>query len=152
MKPKFDKKIALVTGANRGIGFETSKQLSQLGLKVILTARDNLKGEYATKELTDQGLDVISYKLDVSDKESIVNIYNAIEKKFSRLDVLVNNAAILYDSNQSTINADLDIVSQALKTNLYGPWLLCQSFIPLMKRNNYGRIVNYLVVPAHYII
>jgi len=87
-------------------------------------------------------LDVIFYKLDVSDKESIVNIYNAIEKKFSRLDVLVNNAAILYDSNQSTINADLDIVSQALKTNLYGPWLLCQAFIPLMKRNNYGRIVN----------
>ena len=142
MKGKSDNKIALVTGANRGIGFETSKQLSQLGLKVILTARDHIKGEHATKELTDQGLDVIFYKLDVSDKESIVNIYNAIEKKFSRLDVLVNNAAILYDSNQSTINADLDIVSQALKTNLYGPWLLCQAFIPLMKRNNYGRIVN----------
>ena len=142
MKAKFDKKVALVTGANRGIGFETFKQLSQLGLKVILTARDNIKGEHAAKELTEQGLDVIFYKLDVSDKENILNIYNAIEKKFSRLDVLVNNAAILYDSNQSTINADLDIVSQALKTNLYGPWLLCQAFIPLMKRNNYGRIVN----------
>ncbi len=142
VQPKSDKKIVLVTGANRGIGFETSKQLSQLGLKVILTARDHVKGEHAAKELTDQGLDVIFYKLDVSDKENIVNIYNTIEKKFSRLDVLVNNAAILYDSNQSTINADLDIVSRALKTNLYGPWLLCQAFIPLMKRNNYGRIVN----------
>ncbi|HYG00095.1 MAG TPA: SDR family oxidoreductase [Candidatus Saccharimonadales bacterium] len=142
MKPKFDKKIALVTGANRGIGLETAKQLSQLGLKVILTARDRTKGERAAKELTEQGLDVVFHKLDVSDKENIVSVCNAIEKKFSRLEVLVNNAAILYDSNQSTINADLDIVNQALETNLYGPWLLCQAFIPLMKRNNYGRIVN----------
>lgn len=142
MKDKPDKKIALVTGANRGLGFETCKQLSQLGLKVILTARNQIKGERAAKDLTEQDLDVVFYKLDVSDKEDIANIYNAIEKKFSRLDVLVNNAAILYDSYQSTINADLDIVSQALKTNLYGPWLLCQAFIPLMRRNNYGRIVN----------
>lgn len=142
VKPKFDKKIALVTGANRGIGFETAKQLSQLGLKVILTARDHTKGERAAKELTEQGLDVVFHKLDVSDKENILSVYNAIEKKFSHLEVLVNNAAILYDSNQSTINADLDIVNQALETNLYGPWLLCQAFIPLMKRNNYGRIVN----------
>ena len=142
MSAKIDKKIALVTGANRGIGFETCKQLSHLGLKVILTARDQVKGELAAKELTDKGLDVLFYKLDVTDKENIVDVYNKIEKKFSRLDVLVNNAAILYDSNQSTVNADLDIVSQALKTNLYGPWLLCQTFIPLMKRNNYGRIVN----------
>ena len=142
MKPKFDKKVALVTGANRGIGLETAKQLSQLGLKVILTARDRTKGERAAKELTEQGLDVVFHKLDVSDKENIVSVCNAIEKKFSRLEVLVNNAAILYDSNQSTINADLDIVNQALETNLYGPWLLCQAFIPLMKRNNYGRIVN----------
>jgi NAD(P)-dependent dehydrogenase (short-subunit alcohol dehydrogenase family) len=74
VKPKSDKKIVLVTGAIRGIGFETSKQLSQLGLKVILTARDHMKGEHAVKELTDQGLDVIFYKLDVSDKENIVNI------------------------------------------------------------------------------
>jgi NAD(P)-dependent dehydrogenase (short-subunit alcohol dehydrogenase family) len=142
VKDKRDRKIALVTGANRGLGFETCKQLSQLGLKVIMTARDQIKGECAVKELTERDLDVVFYKLDVSEKEDISNIYNAIEKKFSRLDVLVNNAAILYDSIQFTIDADLDVVSQALKTNLYGPWLLCQAFIPLMRRNNYGRIVN----------
>jgi NAD(P)-dependent dehydrogenase (short-subunit alcohol dehydrogenase family) len=142
VKGKSDNKIALVTGANRGIGFETCKQLSQLGLKVILTARDPVKGELAEKMLTEKDLDVIFYKLDVSDKENIVDVYNEVEKRFSRLDILVNNAAILYDSNQSTINANQDIVSQALKTNLSGPWLLCQAFIPLMKRNNYGRIVN----------
>lgn len=142
MNAKLDKKIALVTGANRGIGFEVSKQLSQLGFKVILTARDKVKGEHATKTLTDKGLDVLFYKLDVTDKEDIVNVYNEIEREFSRLDILINNAAILYDSNQSTLNANLDIVTQALRTNLYGPWLLCQTFIPLMQKNNYGRIVN----------
>lgn len=142
MDVKSDKKIALVTGANRGIGFETCKQLSELGLKVILTARDQVKGESATRTLIDKGSDVLFYRLDVTDIENIKDVYNSIEKRFSRLDILVNNAAILYDSNQSTINADLNIVSQAFKTNLYGPWLLCKSFIPLMKRNNFGRIVN----------
>jgi len=142
MNSKSDKKIALVTGGNRGIGFETCKQLSQLGSNVLLTARDQVKGELAAKKLTDIGLDVIFYKLDVTKKENIADLYNEIEKRFSRLDILVNNAAVLYDSDQSTINANLDIVSQALQTNLYGPWLLCQVFIPLMKRNNYGRIVN----------
>jgi NAD(P)-dependent dehydrogenase (short-subunit alcohol dehydrogenase family) len=142
MNAKIDKKIALVTGANKGIGFEICKQLSQLGLKVILTARNKEKGEHAAKKLTDKDLDVTFYKLDVTDKEDIVDVYNEIERKFSRLDILVNNAAILYDLNQSTLNANLDIVTQALETNLYGPWLLCQTFIPLMQRNNYGRIVN----------
>jgi len=142
MNAKLDKKIALVTGANRGIGFETCKQLSQLGLKVVLTARDLIKGELAAKALTGEGLDVTCYKLDVTDKKNIVDVYNEIETGFSRLDILVNNAAILYDSNQSTVNANLEIARQALNTNLFGPWLLCQTFIPLMKRNNYGRIVN----------
>lgn len=142
MNANIDKKIALVTGANRGLGFETCKQLSQKGLKVILSARDQVKGEFAAKTLADKGLDVTFYKLDVTDKKNIIDIYNEIEREFSRLDILVNNAAILYDSNQSTLNANLDTVAQALQTNLYGPWLLCQAFIPLMKRNDYGRIVN----------
>jgi NAD(P)-dependent dehydrogenase (short-subunit alcohol dehydrogenase family) len=99
-------------------------------------------GQSAVKTLTDKGLEVIFIKLDVTDIENIKDVYNEIENKFSRLDILVNNAAILYDSNQSAINANLDIVNQALKTNLYGPWLRCQTFMPLMKKNNYGRIVN----------
>jgi NAD(P)-dependent dehydrogenase (short-subunit alcohol dehydrogenase family) len=69
-------------------------------------------------------------------------ITHQIEQRFGRLDVLVNNAAILYDTWQSTLNANLDVVNQALTTNLFGPWRLSQLCIPLMKRNNYGRIVN----------
>ena len=126
------KKIALVTGANRGIGFETCKQLSELGLTVILTSRDPSKGKIATKILTAKGLDIVFYQLDVTDKNSIINIYSQIEQDYGRLDILINNAAILFDQDQSTINADLDLVNKALTTNLFGPWSVCQAFIPLM--------------------
>ncbi|WP_458745175.1 SDR family oxidoreductase [Candidatus Nitrosocosmicus sp. T] len=136
------KKIALVTGANRGLGFETCKQLSQLGITVLLTSRDPTKGEVAAKQLIDKGLDVIFYQLDVSDRSNIKDIFTKIEDQFGRLDILINNAAILYDKNQSTMNANLELVNQALTTNLFGPWLLCQAFIPLMEKNGYGRIVN----------
>jgi NAD(P)-dependent dehydrogenase (short-subunit alcohol dehydrogenase family) len=137
-----DTKIALVTGANRGIGFEVCRQLSQLGLTVVLTSRDAAKGEVATKQLTDKGLDVVFHRLDVSAKNDIEYAFDRIKQQFGRLDVLVNNAAILYDTFQTAVNADLEVVGKALATNLYGPWLLCQSFIPLMKENRYGRIVN----------
>jgi NAD(P)-dependent dehydrogenase (short-subunit alcohol dehydrogenase family) len=136
------KKIALVTGANRGLGFETCKQLSQLGIAVLLTSRDPTKGEVAAKRLIHKGLDVIFYQLDVSDRSNIKDIFTKIENQFGRLDILINNAAILYDKDQSTMNADLELVNKALTTNLFGPWLLCQAFVPLMEKNGYGRIVN----------
>ena len=139
---KTTKKIALVTGANRGIGFETCKQLSQLDITVLLTSRDTTKGEVAAKQPTDKGLDVIFFQLDVSDRSNIKDIFTKIKRQFGCLDILINNAAILYDKNQSTMNADLELVSKALTTNLYGPWLLCQAFIPLMEKNDYGRVVN----------
>lgn len=97
------KKIALITGANRGIGFETCKQLSQLDITVLLTARDPTKGEAAAKQLTDQGLDIIFFQLDVSNRSNVEDIFTKIEKQFGRLDILINNAAILYDKNQSLL-------------------------------------------------
>jgi NAD(P)-dependent dehydrogenase (short-subunit alcohol dehydrogenase family) len=141
-KQTMDNKIALVTGANRGIGFETCRQLSQLGLTVVLTSRDTVKGEVATKQLKDKGLDVVFHRLDVSAKNDIEHAFDRINQQYGQLDVLVNNAAILYDTFQSAVNADLEVVGKALTTNLYGPWLLCQAFIPLMKGSGYGRIVN----------
>jgi len=130
------KRIALVTGANRGIGFEVCKQLTQLSnMTVILTARDFEKGQSATKQLKDKGMDVIFYQLDVSNNNDIKNISLQIEQQYDRLDVLVNNAAIIYDSWQDAIDADFQIVNRALETNLFGPWRLCQVFIPLMKKN-----------------
>ncbi|HZE77162.1 MAG TPA: SDR family oxidoreductase [Nitrososphaeraceae archaeon] len=142
MDKESNKKIALVTGANRGIGFESCRQLGQLGITVLLTARDATKGLLATKQLTDENIDVLFYELDVSDKTHIHRIAYEVKRRFGRLDILINNAAILYDTGHNTINADLDIVNEALITNLYGPWLLSQAFIPIMKKNRYGRIVN----------
>jgi NAD(P)-dependent dehydrogenase (short-subunit alcohol dehydrogenase family) len=141
-KKKERNRIALVTGANRGLGFETCHQLAQLGLTVILSARDLTKGEIAAKQLIERGLDVIFYELDVLNQSHMNRIIRQIEQRFGRLDVLVNNAAILYDTWQSAVNAELEIVNQALASNLFGPWKLSQLCIPLMKRNNYGRIVN----------
>ena len=139
---KKSKRVALVTGANRGLGFETCRQLAQLGLTVVLSARDLTRGEIAARQLIEEGLDVIFYELDVSKQNHMSRIVRQVEQQFGRLDVLVNNAAILYDTWHSAVNADLDVVNQALKTNLYGPWKLSQVCIPLMKRNKYGRIVN----------
>ena len=141
-KQTMDNKIALVTGANRGIRFETCRQLSQLGLTVVLASRDTVKGEIATKQLKDKGLDVVFHRLDVCAKNDIEYAFDKINQQCGQLDVLVNNAAILYDTFQSALTADLEVVSKALITNLYGPWLLCQAFLPLMKGNGYGRIVN----------
>ncbi len=137
------KRIALVTGGNRGLGFETCRQLARSDFTVLLTARDPNKGSFAVNELTDkEGLDVIYYLLDVTNKDHIETISKQVEQQFGRLDVLVNNAAILYDTWQYAIDADLDLIRQAMVTNVYGPWKLCQAFIPTMKRNGYGRIVN----------
>jgi NAD(P)-dependent dehydrogenase (short-subunit alcohol dehydrogenase family) len=141
-KKKDRKKIALVTGANRGLRFETCRQLAQLGLTVILSARDFTKGEVAAIQLVERGLDLIIYELDVLDQTYMNRIIHQIEQRFGQLDVLINNAAILYDTWQSAVNADLEVVNQASRTNLLGPWKLSQLCIPLMKKNNYGRIVN----------
>jgi NAD(P)-dependent dehydrogenase (short-subunit alcohol dehydrogenase family) len=137
------RKIALVTGGNRGLGYETCRQLAELGLKVLLGARNLSKGKSAANQLNEkEGLDVMFYQLDVSDQNSISNVIKEVDKEFGRLDVLVNNAAILYDTWQNAVNADLEVVNDALRTNLFGPWKLSQVFIPMMKSNRYGRIVN----------
>ena len=138
-----DKKIALVTGGNRGLGYETCRQLARLGLKVLLGARDLNKGKSAAYQLNEkEGLDVKFYQLDVSDQNSISDVVKEVDKEFGKLDFLVNNAAILYDTWQKAIDADLEVVNDALRTNFFGPWRLSQAFVPMMNANRYGRIVN----------
>jgi NAD(P)-dependent dehydrogenase (short-subunit alcohol dehydrogenase family) len=136
-------RVALVTGGNRGIGFEASRQLARSGFTVLLTARDPNKGNMAVNKLVDnEGLDVIFYLLDVTNKDHVKTISKQVEQQYGRLNVLVNNAAILYDTWQRAIETDLEVVNQAMVTNVYGPWRLSQAFIPIMKRNGYGRIIN----------
>jgi NAD(P)-dependent dehydrogenase (short-subunit alcohol dehydrogenase family) len=128
--------IALVTGANRGIGLEVCRQLGRLGFTVLLGARDAARGARASRQLG--GGPVSPIVLDVADDESVRAAAAGIE----RLDVLVNNAAILYDTWQRGIDADLDQVHEALETNLLGAWRVTQAVLPLLRESPAGRIVN----------
>jgi len=137
-----DKKIAAVTGGNRGIGFQICRDIANKDLKVLLTARNSEKGAKSAKILQDEGLDVTFYELDVSSAESIDNFVSRVTKEFSRIDVLVNNAAIIPDSRSSGLSVEIQELQVSLETNVYGVIQLSQKIIPLMIKNNYGRIIN----------
>jgi NAD(P)-dependent dehydrogenase (short-subunit alcohol dehydrogenase family) len=128
--------VALVTGANRGIGLEVCRQLGRLGFTVLLGARDAGRGARASRQLG--GGPTSPIVLDVADDESVRAAAAGIE----RLDVLVNNAAILYDTWQRGVDADLDQVHEALETNLLGAWRVTQAVLPLLRASPAGRIVN----------
>jgi NAD(P)-dependent dehydrogenase (short-subunit alcohol dehydrogenase family) len=132
--------IALVTGANRGLGFEVVRQLAQRGFATVLGSRDLEKGRAAAEAL--DGLEVDPRRLDVADPDSVRELASGLRDDYGRLDVLVNNAGILYDTWQSGLEADLDVVHQALETNLFGAWRTAQACLPLLRRSQHGRVVN----------
>ncbi|MBD1928034.1 SDR family oxidoreductase [Trichocoleus sp. FACHB-90] len=139
------KKIAIVTGANRGLGFETCRQLASKDIQVVLTSRDEAKGKAAVEKLQAEGLDVVYHPLDVTNAESIEHLAQFIRNEFGKLDILVNNAGIardFTDAENSIFNTKIDTLQETIETNLYGPLLLSQALIPLMKKHNYGRVVN----------
>lgn len=136
------KKIAVVTGGNRGIGFETCRQLAKQGIQVILTSRESAKGKAAAEKLQAEGLDVSYYSLDVTDADSVQRLAQFIKNEYGQLDILINNAGVLLDSSDSVLNTKFDTLHQTIDTNLYGPFLLCQALVPLMEKHKYGRIVN----------
>ena len=130
-------RVALVTGANRGIGREVVRQLVGEGFRTILTARDERRARAAARGL---GADIAT--LDVSNIDSIDACFRTLEQSYGRLDVLINNAAIHYDTWQRGVDADLEIVHEAFETNVFGAWRAAQRAVPLMLRNRWGRIVN----------
>ncbi len=144
-----ENKVAVVTGANRGIGFEVCRQLAQQGVLVVLTSRDENKGMGACQQLQKEELPVRYHPLDVDHAASISALAHFLEKEFGRCDILVNNAGIFPDSSStsdaqfpSILNAKIETIQKATVTNVYGSLMMCQAVIPLMKKNNYGRIVN----------
>lgn len=135
-------RIALVTGANRGIGFEVCRQLAEKGFVVLLTARDQTKARAAANGINSSGR-VEPVVLDVSDPNSIVKAAAEVASRYERLDVLVNNAGINYDTWETVEGADVDgTVIETITTNLLGPWRVCQAFLPLLRESRAGRIVN----------
>jgi NAD(P)-dependent dehydrogenase (short-subunit alcohol dehydrogenase family) len=135
-------KIALVTGANRGIGLEACRQLAKQEITVILSSRDTAKGEQVKQQLEQENLSVVYHQLDVTDQNSIKQMEGFIREQYGRLDILVNNAGIFPDPMKNALDSTVNELRAAMETNLYGPFRLCKHFIPLMQQNNYGRIVN----------
>jgi NAD(P)-dependent dehydrogenase (short-subunit alcohol dehydrogenase family) len=138
------KKIALITGANKGLGFEMARQLGQAGVSVFLAARDPQKGEAAAEKLRGQGLDVQFIKLDVTNKADHVAVLAFLERKFGRLDILINNAGISAESLGSgkvSTTTD-DVIHRTFETNFFAPVALTQVLLPLLKKSDAGRIVN----------
>jgi NAD(P)-dependent dehydrogenase (short-subunit alcohol dehydrogenase family) len=136
-------RIAVVTGASRGIGFEISRQLAQQGVNVVLTARDPSRGQKAVSSLQREGLNVIFHALDVTAPQQIRKLAVYMKRSHGRCDVLVNNAGILADKRgASVLDVTAEILRATLETNLYAPLQVSQALVPLMRAHGYGRIVN----------
>ncbi len=137
-----DKQVALVTGGNRGIGYELVKQLASNGFKVIMTSRNSEKGHAAMQKLTGLGLDVSFIVMDVEDKKSIRQAAITINNQFGRLDVLINNAGVYLDEGEKLLTMDSVMLEKTMATNFFGVYHVIRSFIPLMEKHDYGRIIN----------
>lgn len=138
-------KVAFITGANRGIGYETAKGLGELGITVVIGARHLAKGQAAAKQLQALGIKAEAIAYDASQPASGDAAYEYFDKHFGKLDILVNNAGMLIEqimgkNNSSTVSAD--VLQQTFQTNLFAVVALTQKLLPLVKKAPAGRIVN----------
>jgi NAD(P)-dependent dehydrogenase (short-subunit alcohol dehydrogenase family) len=134
-------KIALVTGANKGIGKEIARQLAAKGVLVLLGARDRKRGEQAEADLRGQGVSVQFIPLDVTDQRSVDQAAARVAQKYGRLDILVNNAGIALDWVPPS-ELDPEILKETYETNVFGPFRVIKAMLPLLKKSKAGRIVN----------
>jgi NAD(P)-dependent dehydrogenase (short-subunit alcohol dehydrogenase family) len=138
------KKVALISGANKGIGFETARQLGQKAITVILGSRDLAKGEAAAAQLKKEGIDAHAIKLDVVNPADVKAVADTITRDYGHLDILVNNAGIMLEAiggnNTSTVSDE--ILRKTFDTNFFAAVAVTRAFLPLLKKSDAGRIVN----------
>jgi len=139
-------KIALVTGANKGLGLETARQLAEEGVKVLMASRNKKKGETAVNQLKGDGLDVEFVQLEVTNEDEIDSLVKFIEETYGKLDVLVNNAGIMHGGEPTGINTaeivKADVLRETFDVNFFSLVSLTQKLIPLLKKSEAGKIVN----------
>jgi NAD(P)-dependent dehydrogenase (short-subunit alcohol dehydrogenase family) len=139
------KKVALISGANKGIGFETARQLGKLGYAILLGSRDALKGEVAARQLRGEGIDARVVKLDVNRQSDIDGAVKCVEKDFGHLDVLVNNAGVMLEkgwTTNTTSETKLDNLRATFEANVFAVVSLTTALLPLLKTADAARIVN----------
>ena len=137
-----EKKIALVTGANKGIGFEIARQLGALDITVLVGARNAARGEEAVQKLRDEKSEAVAVGLDVTNQASIDATATFIDQTYGRLDILVNNAGILLEGNTPPSQLSFEDVQKTFATNVFGVFAVTKAMLPLLRRSQAGRIVN----------
>jgi len=139
-----EKKVALITGANKGLGLEMARQLGNAGVTVIVAARDGQKGEAAAESLRKEGIDAQSLKLDVTNRQDHAAAAAFLEQNFGRLDILINNAGISLEplgSGRASTTTD-EVLQRTFDTNFFAPVALTRTLLPLLKKSQAARIVN----------
>ncbi|MFC5471248.1 SDR family oxidoreductase [Cohnella suwonensis] len=136
------KKIALITGANKGIGFETARQLGKRGFTVLVGARDSGRGDEAVRKLIEEGIDARFVRLDVTNLESIQAAANLIEEYDGKLDVLINNAGIFIYPDEAPSELEISVLRETFETNFFGVFSVTKTLLPLIRKSSSGRIVN----------
>ena len=147
---KLNGEVAFITGANRGLGLETARELGKLGIVVVLGSRDSEKGEAAAAKLRDEGITAESLGFDVTKSQDHQKAYDYFAKKYGRLDILVNNAGVLRESQvstngpapNSTSAVSPEVLRETFETNFFAPVALTQKLLPLIRKVPAGRIVN----------
>ncbi|MGD0558353.1 MAG: SDR family oxidoreductase [Streptosporangiaceae bacterium] len=137
-----DEKIALITGANKGIGLESARQLAVRGVRVLLGSRDQARGKEAAGALTARGLPVVPLRIDVTDGASVDAAAREIGERYGRLDILVNNAGITGGYRDSPSEVTADQLREVYDTNVFGVVTVTNAMLPLLRRSEAGRVVN----------
>ena len=134
--------VALVTGANKGIGFEISRQLGRLGFTVLVGARSPKRGEESAAALRAEGLDAHTLTLDVKHGPSAQRAHDFIEREYGKLDILVNNAGVMHDATLKPAVTPVETIRDVFETNFFGVVEVTQALLPLLRKSDAGRIVN----------
>jgi NAD(P)-dependent dehydrogenase (short-subunit alcohol dehydrogenase family) len=135
-------RVAIVTGANRGIGYELARQLAHSGIQVVAAARTRHAADDTATALGADGVHVHPAVIDLTNQDTIDQSVATTIARFGRIDILVNNAAIAIDTRMPAASPDLDLAHRTLETNLFGTWRMCAAVIPHMRTAGYGRILN----------
>lgn len=136
------KKVALITGANKGIGFETALKLGLEGITIYIGARDQNRGTAATEKLRQAGIEARFIQIDLADFKTVEKAAATLEREEGRLDILVNNAGIMSTEDGSPLNTDLQVVRDTFETNFFGALYVTQKMVPLLKKSPAARVVN----------